>query len=231
MPPFRRDMKNNRLALIAQMVRPCPLAADIGADHGRLICQLVTNGTVQRGIAADINPMPLAKAQSLIAKLGLEDRIETACTDGLSGIPPAQAVIIAGMGGELIARIIENWEHSRSGSTIFYLQPMTKAERLRGYLYTNGYSIVTENCCVDRGKPYSVMKVKYTGRPITPTPEQLWLGEIDPTAGEWERQYCERLLARLGRIAQGRERRAGCNSRQWTDLVEKIGRIAKGETE
>lgn len=216
---------DERLTLIAQMVRPCTLAADIGTDHGFLICALVEAGTVAAGIAADINPMPLEKAKAEILRRGLAQRIETRCTDGLTGIAKADAVVIAGMGGELIAKIVDCWPESRSGKTTFYLQPMTKAERLRHYLYTHGFLIETERCCVANGKPYSVMRATYTGVKKEPDWPERYLGAIDAGAGEWEVAYCKKLAARLRRKLAGMDESAIMeDTKPWRLLLTEIER-------
>lgn len=194
---------DERLTLISSMVKPCQTAADIGADHGYLICSLVEQGGCVRGIAADINPKPLEKARRLIAARGLQDHVSCLCTDGLHGIDEQDAVIIAGMGGELIAEIIEGWEHRKNKLTRFYLQPMTKAERLRGWLYTNGYHIEAERCCVANLRPYSVIEAVYSGQSQVYAAADLYLGAIDHRAGEGEQLYCRRVRAGLKQRLEG----------------------------
>lgn len=194
---------DERLKLIGSMVKPCNSIADIGTDHGLLICELVERGIGSKGIASDINPMPLAKAEQEIAARQLGDRVECRCTDGLSGIALQDSVVIAGMGGELIAQIIDCWEHARSGKTRFYLQPMTKPERLRRWLWEQGYSIVDERCCVAAGRPYVVLEAVYIGSLVDYTNSELYLGSIDPRRGEQERQYLVTMRGRLAHVAAG----------------------------
>ena len=106
---------DQRLTLIKEMARPCRCGADIGTDHGYLICSLVEEGIAQRGIAADINAMPLDKARQEVIRRGLEERIQLVLTDGLTGIDPEEVdeVFIAGMGGDLMAQILDRWPGSR----------------------------------------------------------------------------------------------------------------------
>ncbi|MEG1942457.1 MAG: class I SAM-dependent methyltransferase [Angelakisella sp.] len=196
---------DNRLKLIKDMVEPCDTAADIGTDHGFLICALVAEGRARRGIAADINPLPLESARQEIARQGLSGKITTVLTDGLEGITLGRgdAVVIAGMGGELIARIVEDWAQHKNTQIDYYLQPMTKPERLRKYLYGSGFNILSERCCIAAGRPYSVMHVRYDGKARALTPWQLYLGWIDPLAGEAEVAYCRKLRAKLSTIVHG----------------------------
>lgn len=65
---------DERLTLIYDMVPPCRLAADIGTDHGYLICALVESGRAERGIAVDISPPSLDKARKEAEARGLSHR-------------------------------------------------------------------------------------------------------------------------------------------------------------
>lgn len=203
------DQMDERLTLISRMVERCEFAADIGTDHGYLICALARQGICDRGIAADINQKPLAKAEREIALQGLTDRVQTVCTDGLNGIGRVDAVILAGMGGELITRIIDCWIHRLNGKIKFYLQPMTKAERLREYLFMRGYTIQSERCCVAAGRPYSVMKVVYLGQLIDYSPVDCWLGAVDLAAGPDELLYCQQVARNLKKKVRGLEAGTG----------------------
>lgn len=196
---------DERLSLIAQMTPHCRLAADIGTDHGLLITHLVRTGKIERGIAADINPMPLQKAEREISASGLQDRIAVRLTDGLAGIAPEGlgAVILAGMGGELIAQIIGSWPHFRTPGIVWLLQPMSKPERLRGWLFGNGFAIAEERCCRAAGKLYSVLRVEYTGEEKKVEPYFFYAGAVsaqDPLG----REYLSRREKELRAIAAAR---------------------------
>ena len=131
---------------IRDRVRPGRPAVDVGADHGYLISYLAAKGIVPRGIACDINPQPLEKSRETVRRCGLEGKVRCVLTDGLSGIGPqdAQEVIIAGMGGDLIADIIRRADWLKSPQFHLVLQPMTKPEHLRRFLAREGYAILLE---------------------------------------------------------------------------------------
>ncbi len=73
-------------------------------------------------IAADINPLPLERGIETINNSGLNNRIETRLSNGLEKISGDEAddIVIAGMGGELISQIIENWEYSKGQVKALY---------------------------------------------------------------------------------------------------------------
>jgi len=225
---------DGRLSLLYEMVPPCRTAADIGTDHGYLICALVESGRVQNGIAADINPLPLEKARREAARRGLSHRIQLSLGDGLTGIGPEglNAVIIAGMGGETIAHIMESWTHAKDPGITWLLQPMTKAERLRDWLWESGFSVLRERCRAAAGRVYSVMEARYTGE-VSPHEEwERYLGAVDPGEDAFSLRYAERKAAELEKIAAGL--RAGGDAGPRAERLEQAARrirekIAEGE--
>ena len=149
-----------RLALLCKMAPPCYKAADIGTDHGYLICALVENGKTKRGIAADLKPQPLEKARREAERRGLSAQMDFVLTDGLTGISPEglEVVIIAGMGGETILHILESWSYRETPGIVYLLQPMTKGQRRRRGRWDNGLASRREEGApaAGRGRDYIV---------------------------------------------------------------------------
>jgi len=154
-----------RLLAVAEMIRHGSVVADIGADHGRLICYLVEEGIAVQGYACDIGERPLATCAKTVARRGLQNKIELRLTDGLKGLPLGKIddIIIAGIGGDVITRILEAAPQAKDSRLRFILQPMTRPERLRKSLYRMGYAIERERGAEAGGFVYTVMKVLYTG--------------------------------------------------------------------
>ncbi len=152
---------DDRLSAIAALVRTDRRICDVGTDHGLLPCYLAQCGA-KRVIASDVNENPLAAARANVEKYGCSGSVELVLSDGLKSVPPCDDIIIAGMGGELIADIIGGCGFV-TADTRFILQPMTKAEHLRRYLYREGFEIMQENGAYSGGKAYTVMLVRYTG--------------------------------------------------------------------
>ena len=155
-----------RLERIGQTVRDNVMCADIGTDHGYMITNLAVSGKIKGGFACDINEKPLLKAQRTIDEYGVSDRVKTVLADGLSGIDKDSVddIVIAGMGGDLIARIIDSCEWTRDERLHFVLQPMTKADALREYLCNNGFEIEYERAAEAKRFIYTILSVKYTGK-------------------------------------------------------------------
>jgi tRNA (adenine22-N1)-methyltransferase len=150
-----------RLALLADWVRPGAALADVGTDHGFLPVWLVLRGRVTRAIASDLRPGPLSRARKTAAEQGAEG-IDFRLCRGLSGIAPQEAdtVVIAGMGGENIASILAAAPWSADGRHTLLLQPMTRAEVLRGFLAESGYCVTREALVLDRGTLYPVLEAR-----------------------------------------------------------------------
>ena len=106
-----------------------------------------------------------SSAQSNIDLYGVGDIVSTVLSDGLDEIPPecADDIVIAGMGGELIAKIIMRTQWLRDGNKRLILQPMSRADTLRLFLCENGFHIQQEKACISSGKSYSVMLCVYDG--------------------------------------------------------------------
>lgn len=161
----RLPQLDERLELVRSMVRSGVCAADIGTDHAYLPLHLVISEQASRVYASDINEGPLASARETVARFKMQPYIETVLSDGLDKVPVDEVddIIIAGMGGELIASIIDREPKLKDGAKRLILQPMTMADKLRRYLYEHGFSIIDENAVREGGHVYTAMCARYTG--------------------------------------------------------------------
>jgi len=142
------------------MVSKCKVAADIGTDHGYVAEMLLKDNICDMVIATDLNEGPLNRAVEHLTSLELNDRCDFRLGSGLTVLKEneADALIIAGMGGELIADILEASKSIALNATQLILQPMTTADRLRCYLYENGFKIIDENIVKELHHYYFIIK-------------------------------------------------------------------------
>lgn len=147
-----------RLRMIAALVPPSESVCDIGTDHGYVAIFLAKAGRAKKVIAADIKKGPLLQAEKNIALFDVSDKVETRLSDGFAAIQQgeAQTCIIAGMGGETIASILEN----EKGCENFILQMQTGHAYLRDYLCKNGYIITEEAIAKEGRKMYTALLAK-----------------------------------------------------------------------
>ena len=152
---------SKRMKAIANFVSPTKTIVDIGTDHGFLPIFLVETKVCQNAIAMDVNQGPLERAKVHICECNLMDKIQTRRSDGLAQLKQGegQAMIIAGMGGPLMMRILrEGVDVARSMEEIV-LQPQSELEEFRKFLCLEGYDIVDETMVLEDGKYYNIWKV------------------------------------------------------------------------
>lgn len=149
-----------RLQKLADWVPQGATFADIGTDHAFLPVWLRVQNRVTHAIASDLRKGPLERAKETGRTYGA-DGIDYRLADGLSGIAPeeAEVIAIAGMGGENIISILEDAPWTADGHHTLLLSPHTKAEELRAFLMKHGYTILREALVRDRGTIYPVMEV------------------------------------------------------------------------
>jgi tRNA (adenine22-N1)-methyltransferase len=147
---------DKRLAACAELVRCGSSVADIGTDHALIPIFLWQNGWSDI-IASDMKPGPLNCARENIEKYGAD--VKLILSDGFGNLPPCDDIIIAGMGGETIAEILEGCKHMNE-NTRFILQPMTKQERLRDWLTRNRFEVIHETLTYERKRKYTIIYAK-----------------------------------------------------------------------
>ena len=188
---------SSRLMLIAEAVADGKCVCDVGCDHGLLSIYLskVKNCSVT---AIDVNEKPIAFAEANIKKYNAKG-IELLLNDGLIGINTTlfDYIIIAGIGGEVIAGILGNVPELKRSGVIIVLQPTTSAEVVRGFLSHNGFEIKDELAFCDNNKIYSRIIACYTGNAEWLTKEKSFTGDIDasyPAGKMYIKKQYKRLL-------------------------------------
>ncbi len=150
----------DRLECIKSMVTKCNTAADIGTDHGYVAEMLLTDNICEKIIATDLNEGPLNRAIEHLSSVNFNEKCDFRLGSGLTVLKEneADAIIIAGMGGELIADIIETSKNIALKASQLILQPMTTGDKLRKYLYKNGFKIIDEKIVKELHHYYFVIK-------------------------------------------------------------------------
>ena len=151
---------SKRLQTVANAVTPGSRVADVGTDHGYVPIYLVERGLCPGAIAMDVNEGPLARAEEHIRAEGLSDRIQTRKSDGLVALAPEEtdAVVIAGMGGALMCRILQDATAFLEAGRELILQPQSEWFKVRRLLSVSGYRIIQEWFLEEEGKYYVVIK-------------------------------------------------------------------------
>jgi len=148
-----------RLKLIASLVPHGATVADIGTDHAYIPVFLINSGVCHCAIAADILDGPLKSAVDTIQLYNSADKVKVVKSDGFLSLPAGEfdTAIIAGMGGTLISKILEDGKIVAKSVKHLILQPMTAVYELRKYLYENGFEITEEHLIKEGDKLYNVI--------------------------------------------------------------------------
>lgn len=212
---------HGRLLAVEKLCKTGETVIDVGCDHGYLSLALLKSKAFQRAVLCDINEKPLLSARNTFSGENLRFDAEFVCTDGLSGITCNGdfTVCICGMGGELILDIINkdlnfgNRLSERASRLI--LQPMSRPEALRRFLFENGFEIDSECAVCETDKVYIIMSAHYSGCCCTVRMFDAELGVGIPYGDCVD--YYDRLRNAYSAIKEGKAK-AGLS----TDFEEKI---------
>ena len=225
------EIIDGRLSSVAKFVRWGATFADIGTDHAYLPVFLVTHGVINHAICSDINEGPLSNAMATATEYGVYDKIDFVLTDGARALSEYKItdMAICGMGGELIADIIEAAPFIKKERVRLILQPMTRQENLRVYLYENGFSLIDEDYVCESGKCYIILVAEYTGIiPSDTVSPRVKYGEVSEHACSAQYEYlCTKKRSKQkaynGILAGGKSDCALCEELEYIEeLLEKI---------
>lgn len=191
--------------MCADFVRQGAMVADIGTDHAYLPIFLVANGISPWVLATDLREGPLRSAARNILKFGVDEKVHVRLSDGLCTVLPDEVddVIIAGMGGELIARIIHMAPWLKTTQKHLILQPMASPGELRAFLRDEGFSVLRERAVISRGRVYTVMEAVFSGTALAEDPLYEYIGALKHDFTGEARLYISHTIRGLRRRIRG----------------------------
>ena len=214
----------SRLLMAASLVCDGKTVCDVGCDHGKLSLYLVKSGKAQNIIATDINKMPLQKAVDLFAQHGISDKAQFHLTDGLQNIGNTNDithVVICGLGGDTINQIILNAPFIKKNRVKLVLLPAQSGDKVRAFLYANGYSITAEHTVGENKKFYTAIEAVYTGEIVQADAYRCYIGKSEECTGDDAKGYFEMVLSRLEKKAKGLVIDTGSCPDDITQAIEK----------
>ena len=156
-------MISKRLELVASFVPQGAVLLDVGSDHAYLPIELVEKGKIERAIAGEVVEGPYQSAVKNVESHGLKEKIQVRLANGLAAFEEEDQVTvitIAGMGGRLIATILEEGLDKLSNIQRLILQPNNREDDLRIWLQDHGFRIVAESILEEAGKFYEILVVE-----------------------------------------------------------------------
>jgi len=166
-----------RLRTLLEYVKNTNVLADIGTDHAYLPIEACKLSLCKTAIACDINKGPLEIAKKNIEVAGLTACIQTRLGDGLAPLNSNEAdtIVISGMGGMAVWRILQNPRAKEAKKLI--LQPQHNIPELRINLHQAGFNISEESLIKEDGRFYIILIAAYGGEIATYSPQEYFLGK------------------------------------------------------
>lgn len=153
-----------RLLNIRELVEPVLSIADVGTDHGYVPARLLQENLAEHVIATDVSKPSLDKSEGLLTELFPREKFDVRCGDGLKVLKrdEVNAVIIAGMGGQLMIRLLSDEMELVKSLDYIILQPMQGAELLFNWLSKHGFELLDTKLAREDRRFYPIMKLKFT---------------------------------------------------------------------
>ena len=156
-------MISKRLELVASFVPQGAILLDVGSDHAYLPIELVERGQIEAAIAGEVVEGPYQSAVKNVEAHGLKEKIQVRLANGLAAFEEedqVSVITIAGMGGRLIATILEEGLEKLANVERLILQPNNREDDLRIWLQDHGFLIVAESILEEAGKFYEILVVE-----------------------------------------------------------------------
>ena len=149
-------MIDSRIKAVLNFVKCGSRVADVGADHGYLSLELINSGRASRVIATEKNQHPFeALSKNISGVAGIEARLG----DGLQVLAAGEVdtICVAGMGGALITKILDDAPEVVQAARALILQPMNGADKVREWLARNDWTIADEDLAESAGIIYEII--------------------------------------------------------------------------
>lgn len=161
---------SKRLENVADYVPFGARLADVGSDHAYLPLFLVESGRISYAVAGEVVQGPYQSALANVKEARQQEKIKVRLANGLAAIETEDAIdtiTIAGMGGRLIADILQEGIEKLSSVQRLILQPNNREDELRLWLSQNGFQIVAETILTENQKFYEIIVVELGKKNLT----------------------------------------------------------------
>ncbi|MFL1696281.1 tRNA (adenine(22)-N(1))-methyltransferase [Weissella kandleri] len=188
-----------RLQAVAEFVPARARLVDIGSDHAYLPAHLLLNQHIAYAVAGEVAVGPFQNAQQTQEQFQFGPNLVTRLGDGFAVVQPEDQIdtaVIAGMGGQLINKILTAGLSETGAYEHLILQPNTDVHMVREWLQRHHYQLVDETILFDDGHYYEIL-VAQPGE-VQYSPAELMFGpfNLKRRPAPWQ-QYWQRETNRL----------------------------------
>ncbi|MEK3917455.1 class I SAM-dependent methyltransferase [Paenibacillus sp. FSL H7-0331] len=150
---------SKRLEMIAGGVPTGSRLADIGSDHALLPVYLAQKKQIVKAVAGEVNLGPFQAASRQVRDSVLDQVIDVRHGNGLEVVKVGEidVITIAGMGGALIADILEAGKDKLAGVQLLILQPNVGESNVRSWLIQQDWILINEQILEEDGKIYEIL--------------------------------------------------------------------------
>lgn len=183
---------SKRMKMNADLIPKGCALADIGCDHGYVCIELARQNRCRKILAMDVNKGPLAIAAKNISQANLKEKIMCRISNGLQELKSGEVntILVAGMGGMLISRILQAKPDVVAGLDTLVLQAQSDWRTLRETIWKLGFFIETECVCEEAGKYYLAIRAVRGKEDVPYTEEECTYGRLlAKQKNELYRQY------------------------------------------
>ncbi|HEM5984111.1 TPA: tRNA (adenine-N(1))-methyltransferase [Streptococcus suis] len=205
---------SRRLEAVASYVPQGARLADVGSDHAYLPLFLVEQGRIDFAVAGEVVQGPYQSALQNVEQAGQSDKISVRLANGLAAVElddQVSTVTIAGMGGRLIAEILEAGKDKLGSVERLVLQPNNREDDVRHWLVEHDFQLVAEEILEENDKIYEILVAEKGNVDLTAdqlrfgpylleeqstTFQKKWLKELDKLTYALEQVPLERQADR-----------------------------------
>ncbi|HEM3696185.1 TPA: tRNA (adenine-N(1))-methyltransferase [Streptococcus suis] len=205
---------SRRLEAVASYVPQGARLADVGSDHAYLPLFLVEQGRIDFAVAGEVVQGPYQSALQNVEQAGQSDKISVRMANGLAAVElddQVSTVTIAGMGGRLIAEILEAGKDKLGPVERLVLQPNNREDDVRRWLLAHDFQLIAEEILEENDKIYEILVAEKGNVDLTAdqlrfgpylleeqsaTFQKKWLKELDKLTYALEQVPLERQVDR-----------------------------------
>jgi tRNA (adenine22-N1)-methyltransferase len=171
---------SKRLEAVASFVDEGASVADVGSDHAELPIFLLSRGTISFAEAIENKPGPYSVMEKALSRSGFLSHCRLSLSDGVAELDPqVDTVVLAGMGGPLIVRILSSHQEKLGHVKTIIVDAHSERPLVTGALATLGFRLSDNAFFFEAGIAYDIMKWRRSPEAVAYSPQELLFGPLN----------------------------------------------------